>query len=152
MTECSCPSQGAIKTRRHGASELSLQHENDTSVGDSTYGGQDPNNGVLILVKCNPRVANVATKEAKENRIGASPAIRWWRRCMRVAVCLFIDQRELLGGHSGVEAGGRKGRGSDDKSSGAQLPKSKASVRKEVDSEEHHSAAEADLPITKEGM
>ncbi|RZS26754.1 hypothetical protein BHM03_00060138 [Ensete ventricosum] len=47
---------------------------------------------------------------------------------------------------------GRKGQGSDDKSSGAQLPKSKASVRKEVDSEEHHSAAEADLSITKEGM
>ncbi|RRT52153.1 hypothetical protein B296_00015212 [Ensete ventricosum] len=30
--------------------------------------------------------------------------------------------------------------------------KSKALVRKEVDSEEHHSATEADLPITKEGM
>ncbi|RZS20729.1 hypothetical protein BHM03_00053277 [Ensete ventricosum] len=30
-------------------------------------------------------------------------------------------------------------------------PKSKVSVRKEVDSEEHHSAAEADLPIAKEG-
>ncbi|RWV96615.1 hypothetical protein GW17_00040657 [Ensete ventricosum] len=60
------------------------------------------------------------------------------RPCMRVVVCLSIDQGELLGGHSGVEAGGRKGRGSDDESSGAQLPKSKASVRKEVDSEEHH--------------
>ncbi|RZS26769.1 hypothetical protein BHM03_00060160 [Ensete ventricosum] len=59
---------------------------------------------------------------------------------------------KLLGGHNGVEAGGRKGRGSDDESSGAQLPKSKASVRKEVDSEEHHSDAEADLPIAKEGM
>ncbi|RWW47023.1 hypothetical protein BHE74_00047025 [Ensete ventricosum] len=58
---------------------------------------------------------------------------------------------ELLGGH-GVEASGRKGRGSDDESSGAQLPKSKASVRKEVDSEEHHSAVETDLPIAKEGM
>ncbi|RZR91226.1 hypothetical protein BHM03_00019308 [Ensete ventricosum] len=33
-----------------------------------------------------------------------------------------------------------------------QLPKSKASVRKEVDSEDHHNAAEADLPIAKEGM
>ncbi|RWW27894.1 hypothetical protein GW17_00007662 [Ensete ventricosum] len=44
------------------------------------------------------------------------------------------------------------GRGSDNDSSGAQLPKSKASVRKEVDSEERHSAAEADLPIAKEGM
>ncbi|RZS23854.1 hypothetical protein BHM03_00056854 [Ensete ventricosum] len=74
------------------------------------------------------------------------------RPCMRVAVCLSIDQGELLGGHSGVEAGGRKGRGSDNESSGAQLPKSKASVRKEVDSEEHHSDVEADLPIAKEGI
>ncbi|RWV95378.1 hypothetical protein GW17_00041999 [Ensete ventricosum] len=63
-----------------------------------------------------------------------------------------VSERELLGGHGGVEAGGRKGRGSDDESSGAQLPKSKASIRKEVDSEEHHSATEADLPIAKEGM
>ncbi|RWV93772.1 hypothetical protein GW17_00043744 [Ensete ventricosum] len=68
----------------------------------------------------------------RENRIGPSPATRWWRPCMRVAVCLSIDQGELLGGHSGVEAGGRKGRGSNDESSGAQLPKSKMSVRKEV--------------------
>ncbi|RRT53408.1 hypothetical protein B296_00016709 [Ensete ventricosum] len=59
---------------------------------------------------------------------------------------------QLLGRHSGVEAGGRKGRGSDDESSGAQLPKSKVFVRKEVDSEECHSAVEADLPIAKEGM
>ncbi|RZS22591.1 hypothetical protein BHM03_00055391 [Ensete ventricosum] len=87
----------------------------------------------------------------RENRIGASPATRWRRPCMRVAVYLSIDQGELLGGHNGVEAGGRKGRGSDDESSGAQLPKSKASVKK-VDSEEHQSAAEADLPIAKEGM
>ncbi|RWW01504.1 hypothetical protein GW17_00035454 [Ensete ventricosum] len=35
---------------------------------------------------------------------------------------------------------------------GAQLPKSKASIRKEVDSEEHYSTAEIDLPIAKEGM
>ncbi|RWW55863.1 hypothetical protein BHE74_00037464 [Ensete ventricosum] len=59
---------------------------------------------------------------------------------------------KLLGGHSGVEAGGRKGRGSDDESSGAQLPKSKVSVIKEVDSEEHHNAVEADLPIVKKGI
>ncbi|RWW40101.1 hypothetical protein BHE74_00054508 [Ensete ventricosum] len=52
----------------------------------------------------------------------------------------------------GVEAGSRKGQGSDDESSRAQLPKSKALVRKEVDLEEHHSAAKADLPIAKEGM
>ncbi|RRT40450.1 hypothetical protein B296_00031864 [Ensete ventricosum] len=32
---------------------------------------------------------------------------------------------------------------------GAQLPKSKASVRKEVDSEKCHSVAEADLQIAK---
>ncbi|RWV86502.1 hypothetical protein GW17_00051601 [Ensete ventricosum] len=51
-----------------------------------------------------------------------------------------------------VEADGRKGQGSDDESSGAQLPKSKASVGKEVDSEEHYSAAKVDLPIAKEGM
>ncbi|RRT41210.1 hypothetical protein B296_00057051 [Ensete ventricosum] len=38
------------------------------------------------------------------------------------------------------------------RSSGAQLPKSKASVRKEVDSEEHHSAIDADLSIVKEGI
>ncbi|RZS11064.1 hypothetical protein BHM03_00042355 [Ensete ventricosum] len=31
-------------------------------------------------------------------------------------------------------------------------PKSKVSIIKEVDSEEHQSAAEADLPIAKEGM
>ncbi|RWV94548.1 hypothetical protein GW17_00042903 [Ensete ventricosum] len=86
------------------------------------------------------------------NRIGVSPATRWQRPYMRVVLYLSIDQGELLGGHSGVEAGGRKGRGSDDESSGAQLPKCKALVRKEVDSEEHHSAAEADLPIAKEGM
>ncbi|RWW21609.1 hypothetical protein BHE74_00024554 [Ensete ventricosum] len=81
-----------------------------------------------------------------------SPTTRWRRPCMRVTVYLSIDQGELLGGHSDVEAGGQKERGNDDESSGAQLPKSKALVRKEVDSKEHHSAAEADLPIAKEGM
>ncbi|RRT47832.1 hypothetical protein B296_00008522 [Ensete ventricosum] len=64
----------------------------------------------------------------------------------------IASTRELIGGHSGVEAGGRKGRESDDESSGAQLPKSKVSVRKEVDSEECHSTAKADLSIAKEGM
>ncbi|RRT52586.1 hypothetical protein B296_00024814 [Ensete ventricosum] len=96
--------------------------------------------------------ANVATKEAKENRIDASPAIRWRRPCIRVVVCLSIDQGELLGGHSGVEADSRKERGSDDESNGAQLPKNKASVRKEVDLEEHHSAIEAYLSIANKGM
>ncbi|RZR88937.1 hypothetical protein BHM03_00016601 [Ensete ventricosum] len=67
---------------------------------------------------------NVATKEAKENRIGASLATRWWRPCIRVAVYLSIDQGELLGEYRGVKAGGQKGRGSVDESGGAQLPKS----------------------------
>ncbi|RZR78497.1 hypothetical protein BHM03_00003861 [Ensete ventricosum] len=82
------------------------------------------------------------------NRISASSATKWQRPCMRVAVCLSIDQGELLGGHRGVEAGGRKGRGSD---GGLSNPKAIAPVRKEVDSEEHHSATKADLPIAKEG-
>ncbi|RWW82980.1 hypothetical protein BHE74_00008540 [Ensete ventricosum] len=41
---------------------------------------------------------------------------------------------------------------SEDKAERAQLPKSKASVRIEVDSEECHSAVEADPSITKKGM
>ncbi|RZS05347.1 hypothetical protein BHM03_00035845 [Ensete ventricosum] len=59
----------------------------------------------------------------RENRIDASPATRWQRPYMKVVVCLSTDQGGLLGGHSGVEAGGRKGQGSDDESNGAQLPK-----------------------------
>ncbi|RWW43733.1 hypothetical protein BHE74_00050578 [Ensete ventricosum] len=51
----------------------------------------------------------------------------------------------------GVEASGRNGRGTDDESRGAQLPKSKASVGKDVDSEECHSVAEVDLSFTKKG-
>ncbi|RZS25479.1 hypothetical protein BHM03_00058687 [Ensete ventricosum] len=77
----------------------------------------------------------VSTRE--QNR--REPCNKMARPCMRVAVCLSIDQGELLGGHNSVKVGGRKGRGSDDESSGAQLPKSKALVRKEVDSEERHS-------------
>ncbi|RWW73669.1 hypothetical protein BHE74_00018437 [Ensete ventricosum] len=38
---------------------------------------------------------------------------------------------------------------SEGKAEGAQLPKSKASIRKEVDSEEYHSVVEADLPNVK---
>ncbi|RWW48509.1 hypothetical protein BHE74_00045416 [Ensete ventricosum] len=45
----------------------------------------------------------------------------------------------------------RKGRGSYDEFGEAQLPKNKASVRKEVDLEECHSAVEADIPIAKKG-
>ncbi|RWW54491.1 hypothetical protein BHE74_00038921 [Ensete ventricosum] len=70
------------------------------------------------------RVSERCYQGAKENRIGASPTTRWRRPYMRVAVYLSIDHGELLGGRSGVEAGGRKGRGSDDESGGAQLPKS----------------------------
>ncbi|RWV94333.1 hypothetical protein GW17_00043133 [Ensete ventricosum] len=96
--------------------------------------------------------AYIRSREPDKSEDKADPATRWQRPHMRVAVCLSIDQGGLLGGHSGVVAGDRNGRGSDDESSGAQLPKSKASVRKEVDSEEHRSAVEADLPIAKEGM
>ncbi|RWV93801.1 hypothetical protein GW17_00043709 [Ensete ventricosum] len=52
----------------------------------------------------------------RRNRIGASPTIGWRRPCMGVTICLSIDQRELLGEHKGVEAGGRKRRGSNDES------------------------------------
>ena len=70
---------------------------------------------------------------------------------MRVAIRLSINQGELFGEHIGVEAGGRKGRGTDDESRVTQLPKNQASVRMEMDSEECHSAAKANLPITKKG-
>ncbi|RWW22604.1 hypothetical protein BHE74_00002117 [Ensete ventricosum] len=70
---------------------------------------------------------------------------------MRVTVCLSINQGELLREHRCVEASGRKGRGSDDEFSGAQLPKSKASIRNEMDSEVYHSTVEVDLPMARKG-
>ncbi|RWW39044.1 hypothetical protein BHE74_00055661 [Ensete ventricosum] len=70
--------------------------------------------------------------------------------CSGAHICLReLDKSEDKA--EGVEASSRKGRGSDAESRGAQLPKSKASVRKEVDSEECYSAVEADLPIVKKG-
>ncbi|RRT48844.1 hypothetical protein B296_00048050 [Ensete ventricosum] len=75
--------------------------------------------------------SNVATKEAKKNRIDVSPATGWRRSCMGVTACLSMDQGKLLKEHRGIEAGSRKRRGSDDESRGAQLPKSKASNQKE---------------------
>ncbi|RZR92109.1 hypothetical protein BHM03_00020359 [Ensete ventricosum] len=93
---------------------------------------------------------NIASAFTGENKIDASPAIRWRRPCMRVAVCLSIDQEKLLREHGDVEAGGRKGRGSDNESRGAHLPKSKALVINE-DSGECHNAVKADLPIAKKG-
>ncbi|RZR82431.1 hypothetical protein BHM03_00008825 [Ensete ventricosum] len=126
------------------------------STSESHGEGRDPG-----AVGSSTSVNNITARRAvdsrgechgtAENIISASPATIWQRPYMRVAVCLSIDQGGLLGGHSGVEAGGQKGQGSDE-SSGAQLPKSKASVRKDVDSEEHHSVIEADLPIAKEGI
>ncbi|RZR97678.1 hypothetical protein BHM03_00026907 [Ensete ventricosum] len=121
---------GDVTRRRHGAADHGRIVHGNVIHADLSREGQDHT----------------------ENKIDASLATRWWRPYMRGVVCLSIDQGELLGGHSGVEAGGRKGRGSDDESSGAQLPKSKVSFRKEVDSEEHQNAAEADLPIAKEGI
>ncbi|RWW53538.1 hypothetical protein BHE74_00039966 [Ensete ventricosum] len=44
----------------------------------------------------------------------------------------------------------RRGEEATTSSEGLNYPKSKVSVRKEVDSEERHSAVEADLPIAKE--
>ncbi|RWW84085.1 hypothetical protein BHE74_00007320 [Ensete ventricosum] len=96
------------------------------------------------------RCAGRGTHGEIENRIGASPVTGWRRPCMRVVVCFSINQGKLLREHRGVTAGGRRGRGSDE-SRGAQLPKSKVSVRKEVDSEEYHSTVEADLPTAKKG-
>ncbi|RWW49282.1 hypothetical protein BHE74_00044581 [Ensete ventricosum] len=122
----------------------------DVLAGGHTWRSRNPSSSHenLYAMKMSPGGDMV---QRIENRIGVSHATRWRRQCMRVAVCLSIDQGELLEGHSGVEAGDRKGRGSDDESSGTQLPKSKASVRKEVDSEERHNVAEADLSIVKEG-
>ncbi|RRT43457.1 hypothetical protein B296_00054696 [Ensete ventricosum] len=90
-------------------------------------------------------------KEAKENKIGASSTTGWRRPCMRVAVCLSINQGELLIIHRGVEASGQKGRENDNESRGTQLPKNQASVRMEADSKECYSIAEADLSIKKKG-
>ncbi|RRT68013.1 hypothetical protein B296_00006913 [Ensete ventricosum] len=70
---------------------------------------------------------------------------------MGVVVYLSINQGELLGEYKGVEASGRKGRGSDGESSGAQLPKSKVLVRKEIDSEECHSTIKANLSMVRKG-
>ncbi|RWV95762.1 hypothetical protein BHE74_00037752 [Ensete ventricosum] len=70
------------------------------------------------------RISSVSASESHggldliENRIGASPATRWRRPCMRVTVRLSIDQGKFLREHRGVEVGGRKGRGSDDESRG----------------------------------
>ncbi|RWV87297.1 hypothetical protein GW17_00050728 [Ensete ventricosum] len=115
-----------------------------------SYGGDLIYKGLIgVTGKLDRFSAHIRLREPDKSKDKVDPATRWRRPCMRVAVCLSIDQEELLGGHSGVETGGRKGRGSNDESSGAQLPKSKASVKKEVDSEERHSAAEADLPIAK---
>ncbi|RWV98991.1 hypothetical protein GW17_00038132 [Ensete ventricosum] len=106
----------------------------------------------IVILSASTNEFHGGLDHTKENNIDVSPAIGWWRSCMGVAVYLFIDQGELLGEHRGVEACGQKGRGSDDESRRAQLPKSKASVRIEVDSEECHSAVEADPSITKKGM
>ncbi|RWW14843.1 hypothetical protein GW17_00021351 [Ensete ventricosum] len=88
-------------------------------------------------------------QEDAKNRIDTSPTTGWRRPCTKVVVYLSIDHGKLLGEHRGVKAGSRKRRASDDESRGAQLPKSKASIRMEVDSEECHNVAEADLLIAK---
>ncbi|RZS26129.1 hypothetical protein BHM03_00059432 [Ensete ventricosum] len=150
------PARGAIRTQCHGASELSLRYGKDTSVGVTQEWVDE---GEL------PRERTKNRRWRRPYDMLAEATRGEVRRVFRVCVsklasdeslghqhmgAMYHRGRKLLGGHNGVKVGGRKGRGSDDESSGAQLPNSKASVRKEVDLEEHHSAAEADLPITKE--
>ncbi|RZS26736.1 hypothetical protein BHM03_00060119, partial [Ensete ventricosum] len=101
--------------------------------------------------ECHGTAKVYLTCEAKENKIGASSTTGWRRPCMRVAVCLSINQGELLIIHRGVEASGQKGRENDNESRGTQLPKNQASVRMEADSKECYSIAEADLSIKKKG-
>ncbi|RZR91992.1 hypothetical protein BHM03_00020222 [Ensete ventricosum] len=88
---------------------------------------------------------------------------------MGVTVCLSIDQGELLRKYRGVEAGGRKGRGSDDedmiratgeldyfsayirlREPGKSEDKADV-VRKEMDLEEYHSVTKADLLMARKG-
>ncbi|RZR84292.1 hypothetical protein BHM03_00011076 [Ensete ventricosum] len=96
----------------------------------------DPDSDALIIAKSGDF----------ESMIGAAKELD----CSGAHICLReLDKSEDKA--EGVEASSRKGRGSDAESRGAQLPKSKASVRKEVDSEECYSAVEADLPIVKKG-
>ncbi|RZR72460.1 hypothetical protein BHM03_00013695 [Ensete ventricosum] len=61
---------------------------------------------------------------------------------------LFKGARKVRGQGQVVERGEKATTSPE----GLNYPKSKASVRKEVGSEECHSVAEADLPIAKKGM
>ncbi|RRT47796.1 hypothetical protein B296_00037494 [Ensete ventricosum] len=107
---------------------------------------------IVLVGDRGPRSRNWCTNSSEENRIGASPATRWRRLCKRVAVFLSIDQGELLRRHSGVEQVVERDEEATTSPEGLSYPKSKLLGRKEVDSEERHSAVEADLPIAKEGM
>ncbi|RWW42999.1 hypothetical protein BHE74_00051377 [Ensete ventricosum] len=51
---------------------------------------------------------SVDIKESMENKVDMSPTIEWQRPCMGVAVCLSINQGELLEEYKGVEVGSRK--------------------------------------------
>ncbi|RZR85303.1 hypothetical protein BHM03_00012262 [Ensete ventricosum] len=81
---------------------------------------------------------------------------RRWRRPYDVAAgeldCFSAHIRLREPGKLEDKTEWSKGARKQRRYSGAQLPKSKALVRKEVDLEEHHSAVEADLLIVKEGM
>ncbi|RZS03609.1 hypothetical protein BHM03_00033796 [Ensete ventricosum] len=61
----------------------------------------------------------------EENRIDVSPVIGWRRPCMRVAVCLSIDQEKLLREHKGVEARVNSGEEATTSPKGLSYPKAK---------------------------
>ncbi|RRT52370.1 hypothetical protein B296_00027481 [Ensete ventricosum] len=130
-----------VTRRRHSAADRGGIVCGNAMQAIMSREGQDHANRRLFRV--------CASKLASDESLGV---ISIWGLCTTEGEVRLQVLVKLLGRHSGVEAGGRKGRGSDDESSGAQLPKNKASVRKEVGSEERHNAAEADLLIAKEGM
>ncbi|RWW24589.1 hypothetical protein BHE74_00011073 [Ensete ventricosum] len=58
-----------------------------------------------------------------ENRIDASPATRWSRLCMGVAICLSIDQGKLLREHRSVKQAIERGEEATMSSEGLSYPK-----------------------------
>ncbi|RZR75206.1 hypothetical protein BHM03_00051819, partial [Ensete ventricosum] len=73
-------------------------------------------------------------------------------RAARELDCFSVHIRLREPGKSEEKAEWLKGARKRRRVQWGSVPKTKASVRKEVDSEEYHSAVEADLPIAKEGI
>ncbi|RRT49405.1 hypothetical protein B296_00023344 [Ensete ventricosum] len=65
------------------------------------------------------------SSEAKENRIDVGPVIGWRRPCIRVAICLSIDQEKLFREHKGVEARVDRGEEATTSPKGLSYPKAK---------------------------